>query len=52
MKEVITMLFECVIGSFIYAAIAGHLTTEDVRFLFLWIGIVNILAKLKNIGGK
>lgn len=52
MKENIIILFECCICSFLYAAITGHLTTEDTRFIFLWIGIVNILDKLKSIGGK
>ena len=49
MKEVIMILFECFVWSFIYAASTGYLTIEDVRFIFLWIGIVNILDKLKNI---
>lgn len=50
--EAITILVEGFIGVFIYGVIIGQpLTTEDVRFILLWIGIINILIKLNNIGG-
>lgn len=52
MKEIIMIIFEGFICSFIYTVITGqYITAEEVRFILLWFGIVHILDKLNNIRG-